>query len=171
MTLSFRLIDRLFWLVWIGFPFAFLGTAELGGLDPAQTPPDICLPWLPDYSVLTPLGQALLWVRFGAEFMVWGIGLALAHWVIHRAAKGQVFATDILWPVRSMGLLLLVWPMASVILDNLTAWSLAGLIPGQVYEPIWMPNIIIMGFGLFLMMIATVLGQAVDLARDAELTI
>jgi hypothetical protein len=70
-----------------------------------------------------------------------------------------------------MALLLLIWPVVGLILDNLTAWTIANALPGQDYAPIWLPDIGIMGFGLFTIMIATVLTQAVDLARETELTI
>ena len=171
MTGTFRLINRLFWLVWILYPLVFLSSLQPEGFAPVGTPPEVCRPWLMDDASLTPRARAVLWARVGAEFVIWGIGLGLGHWVIHRAAKGRVLVTEILWPVRAMALLLLIWPVVGLILDNLTAWTIANALPGQDYAPIWLPDIGIMGFGLFTIRIATVLTHAVDLARETELTI
>ena len=171
MTGTFRLIDRLFWLVWILYPYVFFSNILADGFEQVGTPPEVCKPWLFDYASLTPRNLALLWTDAGAEFIVWGIGLGLGHWVIHRAAKGRVLVTEIIWPVRAMGLLLLVWPVVSLILDNLVVWSVASAVPALDYAPIWVPDVVPIGFGLFTLVIATVLSHAVDLARETELTI
>ena len=43
--------------------------------------------------------------------------------------------------------------------------------PGQDYVPMWFPDVVSIGFGLFTLVIATILSHAVDLARETELTI
>jgi hypothetical protein len=44
-------------------------------------------------------------------------------------------------------------------------------VPGQDYAPMWFPDIVSIGFGLLTLVFATILSQAVDLARETELTI
>ena len=171
MTGLFRLIDRLFWLVWLCYPIVFFRDLQSGGFEQLGTPPEICRPWLLDYAALGPRDVALLWANRGAQFVVWGIGLGLGHWVIHRAARGRVLVAEIVWPVQALGLVLLIWPVAGLVLDNLVVWSIASTIPGQDYAPIWLPDTVAMGFGLFTLVIARVLRQAVELARETELTI
>jgi hypothetical protein len=171
MIKIFRLIDRLFWLVWICYPYVFITTVQLNGFAQVGTPPEVCRPWLLDYNAFTPLAVALLWTDATAQFIVWGVGLGLGHWLVHRAAKGRVLVTEIIWPVRTLGLLLLIWPVLQLVLANLVAWSIASVVPGQDYVPIWFPDIVPLGFGMIVIVIATVLSHAVDLARETELTI
>lgn len=173
MQRTFRRIDRAFWLVWLLFPLTFLQSTGFGpatlmseaDIDAAAACVGLAM------SPLSPAGQALFWVRFGAEFMVYGTGLALAHWIIHRAASGRVLADEVLWAVRAMGLLLLIWPLVGLASDNMTLYAIAQSPGGPAFAPIWIPDIIVMGFGLFFLMLALVLQEAVTLKQDAALTI
>jgi hypothetical protein len=171
MTPGFRRLDRLFWVVWLTLPLMILETAGISPVDllrgdwaPAS--------WLTDLVATLPTwGRTLYWIFYFSDFVVYAIGLALGHWVIHRAARGRLFAADIRAAVRLLGWILVIWPLIGLGLNNLINLAFAERPGADPFTPTFIPDVVLFGFGLFLLAIAAALAEAIRLRQDADLTI
>jgi hypothetical protein len=122
-------------------------------------------------ATLPTWGRTLYWIFYFSDFVVYAIGLALGHWVIHRAARGRLFAADIRAAVRLLGWILVIWPLIGLGLNNLINLAFAERPGADPFTPTFIPDVVVFGFGLFLLAIAAALAEAIRLRQDADLTI
>lgn len=172
----FRWLDRLFWLVWAAFPIAVWQSVTLV-LDPAiltsglSAAEEACLALLPRVSRLSGAGQTAFWAMFVLETAVIAALLALAHRTIHRFARGRVFVTDTIAALRHLGLIVLVWPFATMALDGLLFALLSAAGDPALYAPAWVPDLPTVAVGGLILTLAASMRRAVRMHEDAELTI
>lgn len=172
----FRRLDRLFWLIWLGFPLLVWITARqiLDGTETiAAMAPDLrpCLESLPHVAHFSTAGQVLFWTLFALEFAVYAWLLALAHLVIHRCATDRALVGDMIGTLRSIGMVITGWAIGALALSNLILFGLArtGDLPG--YAPDFAFDLPVFGVGLLMLTMAGAMAQAVALREDADLTI
>lgn len=158
MPFSFHLTGRVFWLVWLLMPIAIWG-------EIAQV----------DWAVVGATGRAagmvpvLLALSISGSYLVFCFALALAHRIILRAADREFFGPRVLRTFRIMGTMLLVWPLLSHLIDNLAQWAVT---PADTPVAFFLiPDVVVMGFGLFLLTIGQVLAEGLRLQRESELTV
>ena len=137
--------------------------------DPAQIGPEPGLRQWP--SALPHWAYALFWLRFPSDFVVFGLALGLGHQVIRRRARGRVLVADIVRRIAILGWLLLVWPLVGLVIDNVISLSLTQISGAGPVAPTWVPDIIVMGFGLLLPAIMPALREAIRQQNAVDLTI
>jgi hypothetical protein len=172
----FHLLDRALWLIWLGFPVLVWimvrqildAPAQLAALAPEQA---ACLKGLPMVANFSAPSQTAFWGQFAVEMAVYAVLLWMAHRVIHRCATGQVFVAAMIGTLRRIGLVIALYPLVELVLTNLT--MLVYLLVGDLatYLPDFALNLPVIGVGLLLVTMAAAMRMAVDLHRDAELTI
>lgn len=172
----FLVLDRAFWLIWLGFPMLIWllvhqildAPAQLAVLAPDQA---ACLEGLPMVSNFSAVSQTAFWGQFAVEMTVYAVLLWLAHRVIHRCATGQVFVAAMIATLRRIGLVIAIYPLVELVLSNLTliTYTLAGDL--AIYLPDYALNLPVIAVGLLLITMASAMRMAVHLHREAELTI
>ncbi|MGL6208213.1 MAG: hypothetical protein ACRC14_00080 [Paracoccaceae bacterium] len=172
----FQTLDRAFWLVWIGFlaliPMLVRQVlnqpAELAALAPDQA---ACLAELPQVALFSTAGQAAFWTGFAIEMAIYALLLALAHQVIRRCAKGDVFVAPMITSLRRIGWIIALFPVVDLLILNLQAWAYVATGDMKVFAGTYAPDIPVLAVGLLLVTMASAMKMAVALHRDAELTI
>jgi Protein of unknown function (DUF2975) len=106
------------------------------------------------------------------QMSIYFIILWLLHRMVRKFATGRIFVSDTLTGLKSLGLLLSVWPFVhSAVVYAL----LAGLKAHQDIPSYWpLPfnvNFGILAVGFFLLALKAVIENAIDIKADNELTI
>jgi hypothetical protein len=173
---AYRLLDRAFWLIWLGFPvMVWLQIRDLRALGdrlaeaPAEARP--FLEALPRVDGFSTGGQVVFWTVFAIEFVVYAALLALAHWAIHRCATGRVFVVEMIAALRAIGFIVAGWPLLELVLANLAMLAYTALGDAPRFLPTFVPDFTVLGVGLLIITIAGAMRQAVALREDADLTI
>jgi hypothetical protein len=169
-------LDLVFWLIWLGF-LALIwvlvrevrnGPADLAALAPDQA---ACLAALPQPTMFSIAGQAVFWGGFAIEMAIYAVLLFLAHQVIHRCATGQIFVAAMITTLRRIGLMIAVFPVIDLLIQNVSAWAYVQTGDMVVFSGAYALNVPVLGVGLLLVTMAAAMRMAVQLHKDAELTI
>lgn len=172
----FYWLDRAFWVIWLGFPVLIWVSVQAVLNAPAQIlalAPDqaACLADLPMVATFSTAGASVFWGGFGFQVAFYAVVLGMAHQVIHRCATGQVFVDTMIRTLRTMGILIALFPLVDIILANLSLWAYVTTGDIPVFLPTYGLDIPVIGVGLLLVTIAAAMRMAVQLHQDAELTI
>jgi hypothetical protein len=175
---KFQRLNRLLWLCWLGLPVwsaiifwrqAVAVPAALAGTSPEAVN---CLRLLPLPAGMSLIGKTLYWSLLVFEMSIYYIILWLLHKMVRKFAFGRIFVSDTLTGLKSLGLLLTVWPFlqAAVVYVLLTALKAHQDIPS--YWPLpFNVNFGVLAMGLFLLALKAVIENAIDIKADNELTI
>ncbi len=172
----FRWIDRAFWLIWLGFPVLIWALvrqvqdapSQLAALAPDQA---ACLADLPQVALFSAEGKTVFWVGFGLEMLIYAILLALAHQVVRRCARGEVFVAPMITSLKWIGLIIAGFPVFDLLLQNATAWAFVQTGDLLTFVGSYALDIPVLGVGLLLVTMAMAMRLAVRMHQDAELTI
>jgi hypothetical protein len=172
----FLWLDRAFWLIWLGFPLLIWllvqqvrnGPAELAALAPDQA---ACLAELPQPARFSPTGQWVFWGSFAVEMAIYAVLLALAHRVVHRCATGQIFVAPMIASLRQIGLIIAIFPLVDLILQNLGTWAYVQTGDLLAFSGSFALDVPVIGVGLLLMTMAAAMRLAVQMHDEARLTI
>jgi hypothetical protein len=175
---KFQQLNRLLWLCWLGLPVwagilywrnAVAIPAALAGASPG---PRNCLPLFLDPNEMTLTGKALYWSLFAFEISIFFILLFVLHRLVRKFASGRIFVSDTLTGLKSLGIILIVWPFIQATGRYLLQAALKAY---QVIPSFWpLPfnvNFGIVAVGLFLLALKAVIENAIDIKTDNELTI
>jgi hypothetical protein len=169
-------LDRAFWLIWLGF-LVFIyalvrqvqnAPAELAALAPDQA---ACLAALPQLAQFSAAGQLVFWGSFAIEMAVMALLLFMAHQVVHRCAIGQVFVAAMITSLRRIGTVIAIFPVLDLALQNICAWAYVQTGDMIAFSGSYALDVTVMGMGLLLVTMAAAMRMAVDMHRDAALTI
>jgi hypothetical protein len=172
----FRLMERLFRLVWVAFPL-YVGFQvwqvltlpnKLANLDPKLAACMQQLPLVPHFSLG---GKVVYWIAFTMEMSVYFALLLLAHRVLARAARGQIFIPELASTLKTIALIITLLPLFDLVLQNALLAILAGLGDMPFYSPSFDFDVTIFGVGLLMLTISSAMREAVRLREDADLTI
>lgn len=169
-------LNRAFWLIWLCFPGLIWIVARgvlkaperLSEMAPEQA---ACLAALPQLALFSPTGTVIFWVFFALQFGVYAMFLGLAHWVIHRCAQGRIFVDSMIGVLRLTGILIALWPILDLMLNNLITLALVWTGDFPVFYADYALDLPVLGVGLLVFTISVAMRQAVRLREDAELTI
>lgn len=174
---AFVWLDRAFWVIWLAFPL-WIGLLASEVLNPPGEAPGPG-PDLEDGSRLAPAsigrfslaGQATFWLVFAAHVAFFAAVLAMAHRVVRSCARGQVLVAPLIRTLRAIGATIALYPVADLVLMNLSVavYAAAGDVPAFV--PVLDLDLTVLGVGLLLITLAFAMERAVELQRDADLTI
>ena len=173
-----RLLNRLLWLCWLGLP-VMIGVAywtnaknvsrAIANATPEQAK---CLRIFPDPSNFSLDGRILFWSTFVFDFSIYFAILWVLHKMVRKFMSGQIFVSDTLAGLKSLGIILMVWPFLVSTVDyashaTLKAWR---------DLPAWWPlpfnvDIGVVAMGVFLLALKVVIEHAIDIKADNELTI
>lgn len=172
----FTWLDRGFWLIWLGFPVMLwlvvgniLSAADrLTELLPEEA---ACIARLPQVMNFSALGQGVYWTGFAVTTGMYVVLLALAHRVIHDCAAGRIFMAQMIGSLRSIGWLILLFPVVDLALGNLAmaAYVATGDLPQ--FLPDFALDVPVMGVGVLMVTMAAAMRLAARLQQDAALTI
>lgn len=172
----FMWLDRAFRAVWLAFPVnvwitvrEILGQADLlGELAPDQA---ACVAAIPFVQNLSPAGKRAFWAYFTLSFAFYAALLAMAHGVVRSCARGVLFVTPLIRLLGWIALVVTLFPVADLLLSNFVQALLFGTGDLPVFLPDPAFDVTVLGVGLRLLTIALAMRQAMQLHRDAELTI
>jgi len=173
-----RLLNRLLWLCWFGLP-AMIGIAYWTRVDSLRsaiagaTPEEAkCLHIMPDPSNLSLDAGILFWSAFAFQFSIYVAVLWVLHTMVRKFISGQIFVSDTLAGLKSLGIILMLWPFLTSTADyaadvTIKAW-------GEL--PVWWPlsfnvDLGVVAMGVFLLALRVVIEHAIDIKSDNELTI
>lgn len=170
-----RRLDQAFWLIWLAFPVLVAMSARdvLTLRARVAADPDFgaCAGIAPDVAGFGPLAALIYWSVFSIEFAFYATLLFLAHRVIRQCAHGEPLVARMIGTLRSVGLLIAVWPVADLVLANGLMAGLGALGELPFWEPVLLPDLATLGVGLLFLTMAGAMAQAVALREDADLTI
>ncbi len=175
---KFRLLNRLLWLCWAGLP-VMIGIAywtNANALPRAianATPEEAkCLRIFPDPSNFSLDGRILFWSTFVFDFSIYFAILWVLNNMVRIFMSGQIFVSDTLAGLKSLGIILMLWPFLAKTANyasdaTLKAW-------GDL--PVWWPlsfnvDFGVVAMGVFLLALRVVIEHAIDIKSDNELTI
>jgi Protein of unknown function (DUF2975) len=175
---KFQRLNRLLWLCWLGLP-AWSGIifwrqavaipAALAGASPEGIN---CLRLLPSLAGMSLIGKVLYWSLLTFQMSIYFIILWLLHRMVRKFATGRIFVSDTLTGLKSLGLLLTVWPF----IHSAVVYALSAALKAHQDIPSYWPlpfnvNFGILAVGLFLLALKAVIENAIDIKADNELTI
>jgi hypothetical protein len=175
---TFRLLNRLIWLCWLGLPamiwIEYWTRASSLHRAIASATPEVakCLHIMPDPSSLSLDGSVLFWSVFVFDFSIYFAILWVLHKMVRKFMSGQIFVSDTLAGLKSLGIILMIWPFLAKTANyasdaTLKAW-------GDL--PVWWPlsfnvDLGVVAMGVFLLALKVVIEHAIDIKSDNELTI
>jgi hypothetical protein len=175
---KFRLLNWLFWLCWLGLP-VMIGIAYWSMVNNVPwaianaTPEEAkCLRIFPDPSNLSLDGRILFWSTFAFDFSIYFAILWVLHKMVRKFMSGQIFVSDTLAGLKSLGIILMIWPFLAA---SVGYASHATLKAWQEF-PAWWPlsfnvDFGVVAMGVFLLALRVVIEHAIDIKSDNELTI
>jgi Protein of unknown function (DUF2975) len=172
----FKLLDRLFWLVWIAFPIViwqnYTAVLDQSALM-AEMPPEAsnCAALVPQVANFSGNGKAQVLAYFLTQYVVYAWLLYLAHSAIHRCATGQVFVSGTLKTLKLLGIIIVAWPFFDLAASNLLNYALTLTGDLKQYSPNLLFDVGPFGVGLLILTMRAVLGHAILLKQDHDLTI
>jgi Protein of unknown function (DUF2975) len=169
----YRVLDRLFWLIWIGFPviiwLTYRAVLDQSALR-AELPPS-CADAAPQVANFSGAGKTVVAAYFIGQFLFYGILLALAHVTIHRFAKGEVFVSNTLRFLTQLGILVALWPFFDLAASNLLAYGIKATGDMKSFTPNFVFDVGPFGVGLLILTIRSALGRAIQMKQENDLTI
>lgn len=172
----FVMLDRLFWLVWLGLP-VMIWVAYSTANDPsalvAQLPPGLaqCARLMVRPGEMSPDGRVLYWALFGLQISIYLVLLGALHLVVHRFARGQVFVSETLPTVFWLGVTLIVWPFLDTAATQMVLAALKARGDVPVYLESYAIDVAPVAVGLFLVALYYVLDHAIAMKSEHDLTI
>ena len=175
---TFRLLDGPLWLCWLGLP-VMIGIAywtnakNLSRAIANATPEEAkCLRIFPDPSNFSLDGRILFWSTFVFDFSIYFAILWVLHKMVRKFMSGQVFVSDTLAGLKSLGIILMVWPFLSKTAD----YAMEATLKAWGDFPVWFPlsfnvDFGVVAMGVFLLALRIVIEHAIDIKSDNELTI
>ncbi len=172
----FKLLDRLFWLIWMAFLVfmwliiqqTFSESAFISGIADVNA---ACAELIPQVRNFTSGGKAAVLIFLAAQFLVYALLLAIAHSTIHRFAKGRVFVVNSLSALGQLGLLVTVWPFFDLIASNVLSYVATVTGDIKIFEPTYSLDVVPIGVGMLILTLKAALAQAINLKQDQDLTI
>lgn len=175
-TSLFRILDRLFWLVWAAFPLMiwlhYQNVMDLEAVA-AALPADrrACIDLMPDPGRMSMAGQLIFWCLFTFQLSIYAVLLAPLHLIIHRFKTGRIFVSQTLTTLNWLGIVLIVWPFLDVAVTNFAAARLHAIGDLPVYVPGYVIDVAPIAVGLFLIALRFMLERAIALQAEHDLTI
>lgn len=171
----FGRLDQMFWLAWAGLG-VMTWLAYAAAVDPAvvaQLPPEqaACANILPQPAKMSALGKAMYWCLFAWQLSIYVILLTALHLIVNRFARGRIFVSETLATLGWLGGILVVWPFLDFAATELVARSLHAMGELPVYVPNYAIDIAPAAVGLFLIALRYVLGHAMGIKAEHDLTI
>ncbi len=175
---KFRLLNRLLWLCWLGLP-VMIGIAywtnanALSGAIANATPEEAkCLRIFPDPSNFSLDGRILFWSTFVFDFSIYFAILWVLHKMVRKFMSRQIFVSDTLAGLKSLGIILMIWPF----LANSVEYASKATLKAWGDLPVWFPlsfnvDFGVVAMGVFLLALRVVIEHAIDIKSDNELTI
>jgi hypothetical protein len=175
---KFRLLNRLLWLCWLGLPvmigIAYWANAKnvsraIENATPEETK---CLRIFPNPANFSVDGAILFWSTFVFDFSIYFAILWVLHKMVRKFMSGQIFVSDTLAGLKSLGIILMLWPFLITTVENASKATLKAL--GDF--PAWFPlsfnvDFGVVAMGVFLLALRVVIEHAIDIKSDNELTI
>lgn len=172
----FRFLDRAFFAVWVALPvmigiaiWSILHQGEpLAGMTSDQMQ---CLKVLPTVSSLSSTGQTIVWTLFAFNASIYVVLLVFLHGMVRRFARERIFVSETLASLWQMGLILIVWPFLETGASTLASFALwkSDELPFSYYS--FNLDVAPIAVGLFLLATQSVIGKAMALKEDSDLTI
>jgi hypothetical protein len=171
----FRLIDKAFWLVWLGFPVMILvsithnNRSQVAKTIPADRAQ--CLDLMPDPATMSATGKVIYWGLFAFELSIYVVLLATLHVIIHRFASGRIYVRETLQSLSWIGAVLIVWPFLDVVVPDLAAYVLHQRGDITYFAPTYVVDVGPIAVGVFLFAFRTMLEHAMAMKSEHDLTI
>jgi Protein of unknown function (DUF2975) len=172
----FAVLDRLFWMVWLAFPIIiwlnYSAILDQSALK-AELPPSAsnCADLVPQVANFSRSGKACVLAYFLAQYSVYAWLLYLAHSAIHRCATGRVFVSGTLDTLKLLGIIIVAWPFFDLAASNLLGYALTLTGDLKSYSPNLLFDVGPFGVGLLILTMHAVLGHAILIKQDHDLTI
>lgn len=172
----FQWLDKLFWLVWLAFP-VLLWQTYATVIDQSTLAAELpkgaenCAELIPRVANFSFQGKASFVVYFVGQYVIYALLLWLAHTAIHRCATGRVFVSDTLQTLGLLGVIIVFWPFYELITTNLLAYSLTVTGDMKTYRPDFLFDVGPLGVGLLILAMRAVIGHAINIKKDHDLTI
>lgn len=172
----FLLLDRAFCVVWMALPLLIWASLNVAN-DPSQIteqlPADLanCSQLVADPSRMSPAGRVMYWGLFAFQISIYFVLLGFLHVVMHRFAKGRIFAGETLTTVRNLGLILIAWPVLETAVTNAVAFGLKTMGDIPLFVPSYAIDVAPIAVGLFLLALRYVLEHAIAIQSENDLTI
>jgi Protein of unknown function (DUF2975) len=172
----FQWLDRFFWLVWLAFPVllwqTYLTVIDQSTLtDELPTGAEDCAALIPSVANFSAQGKASFVVYFVAQYVIYALLLWLAHTTIHRCAMGKVYVSDTLRTLGFLGVIVILWPVYELVTTNLLSYALTVTGDLKTYRPDFLFDVGPLGVGLLILAMRAVIGHAINIKQDNDLTI
>lgn len=175
-TRWFRIFDKAFWLIWLGFPLMMwlvyltnTNAPQIGEQLPTEY--KNCVALMPTPQTMQGLSAAIFWGMFVFNFSIYVIVLTVFHVIVHRFACGQIYVSETLASLQLVAIALIAWPFLDSLVQNAGLYALHQR--GDL--PIYLPNMVIdigpVAIGVFLLAIKLMLNHAIALKSEHDLTI
>jgi len=173
----FRRLDLAFWAIWAALPvvvwLAYLRSTTASASIAASLGPDQvkCAGLVANPHEMSRPGQLLFWTLFALQLSFFAVLIGILHRMVHRFARGRIFASETLQGVWWMGIILVIWPFIDLITSNAVAYALHEIGDVKFFLPSYNVDIGTIAGGMFLMALKFVIEHAILLQSENELTI
>ena len=173
----FRRLDLAFWAIWAALPvvvwLAYLRSTTVSASIAASLGPDQvkCAGLVANPLEMSRPGQLLFWTLFALQLSFFAVLIGILHRMVHRFARGRIFASETLQGVWWMGIILVIWPFIDLITSNAVAYALHEIGDVKFLLPSYNVDIGTIAGGMFLMALKFVIEHAILLQSENELTI
>jgi hypothetical protein len=172
-----RQLNWFLWFCWLGLPaFVFSTYWRITYRIPATFADDAaapnCLRVLGHPGYMSASGRAVFWGEYLFETSIVFIALWMLHRMVRRFISGQIFVEQTLAGLKSLGLVLIVWPFlvaAARIGEDAALKALADR--PQNWPVPFNVQLGIAAFGMLLLALKIVVEYAIEIKSDQELTI
>jgi hypothetical protein len=172
----FQTLDHAFWALWIALP-VMIGSivwmlsdpaALLHGLTPEQMK---CADIMPKPANFSSTGKLLFWGLIAFTFSFYVVLMAMFHRMVRRFARGHIFVSETLANIQWIGVIMIAFPFAEMLLGNVVNYALLKLGDSPVFAPTYMVDVGPIAVGAFLIALKFVLERAILLKSENDLTI
>jgi Protein of unknown function (DUF2975) len=173
---TLKRLDKFLWFCWFGFPgilaLVYWRVTTLIPQAMVEAGAQNCLQPLGHPNYISLHGKAIFWSGFLFQNAIFFIVLWVLHRMVRRFISGRIFVEDTLAGLKSLGVILIVWPFlaaAARYAEN-TALSALGDLPPKWPAPVGV-QLGYVAMGLFLLALKIVIEYAIEIKSDQELTI
>lgn len=175
-TRWFRVFDRVFWLIWLGFPLMMWLVYQANTDAPQvaeQLPPEYknCAALLPSPQTMHGLSAAIFWGMFISNFSIYFVVLTVFHVILHRFARGRIYVSETLASLQLVAIVLIVWPFLDALVQSTGLYALHQRGDLPLNTPRMVIDIGPVAIGVFLLAIKHMLKHAIALKSEHDLTI
>jgi hypothetical protein len=173
---TLKRLDKFLWFCWLGFPavlaVVYWRVTTLIPQAMVEAGTQGCLQQLGHPNYISATGRAVFWASFLFRNSIYFILLGVLHRMVRRFISGHVFVEDTLAGLKSLGVILIVWPFIAGASDYMEDTALRAL--GDL-PPDWPAPVAVqfgaVAMGLFLLALKVVIEYAIEIKSDQELTI